>query len=290
MRRYEAALITTLPRVPADQRCELPQTDLAHTATIQTSMFARLACAAIATFGLASLAAAGSSQLEWVVVPARAKLYMHPEPGAVLAESNYGVDADFTLRKVREMPSGWTEVETACVDVNLCDYDLQDIQIRLFVRSDVLLPVIRKRTTLRLADGSSQVFLPGDRVQAGSAPGLQVVRAKDGSSVAVPQAAIGRVYKATQLLERAATLGSIFDRSSAVGNNLPPKTRLYWSDGSVAGQLVKDHRPDLEIEQRPCFHHRIGKSEALLCGDKTALSNVGAAIQEAFKKGQGEPQ
>lgn len=90
-------------------------------------MFARLASAALLVTGLANPAAAGSRQAEWVVVPADAKLYMRPEMSALLGESRYGGGANLRFRKLRELPSGWAEVETVCDSENeserLCDYN-----------------------------------------------------------------------------------------------------------------------------------------------------------------------
>jgi hypothetical protein len=146
---------------------------------------------------------------------------------------------------------------------------------------------------LRLANGRSHVFLPGTPVVAGSDPGQQVARSLDGSSATVPAAIVGRTYKAAQYSRLQPKPGSlerpIFDHSSALGNHLPAQTRLYWRDGSVAGQLMEDYIPDCEVEKRPCFHHRIGRFSALLCGDENALDKVGAAMREAFQKPQGDP-
>jgi hypothetical protein len=100
---------------------------------------------------------------------------------------------------------------------------------------------------------------------------------------------VGRVYKAAPYSIpkprlRDATLHSIFDHSSALGNHLPAQTRLYWGDGSEAGYLVNDQIPDCEVAKRPCFHQRIGGFEALLCGAETALDGVGAAMKATFQQ------
>lgn len=261
-------------------------------------MSLRLARAVSVTLGLVvssgAGAGAGSRPPDWVLVPVQTRLYTRPDPAAVLAEADEKprvLEKPYlSLRKIRALDAGWTEVETDYSDgVRYSDY--QTARVRLFVRSEDLVPVLVRRTTLRLADGRSRVFPAGAPVQPSPTSARQVVISDDERLEAVvPPGAVGHAFPGSSRTK--SKLKPLFGWDSGLGIDhprLPAKTPLYWSDGSPAGRLEEVQSTDLEVGKRSCFKLRIGRAQGVLCADKTGLLDIGAAMDEAFQNPQGVP-
>jgi hypothetical protein len=239
-------------------------------------------------------ATAAPSSTEQLLVPSSAKLHMHPDAATALPDARnprfVNNDPYLTLRKVRDLPSGWTEVETSCgYATDYCNFDPSSIRVRLFIRTMDITPVLRRPLRTRLPDGTWHNLPPGSPVKPSPTPNLQLVTAGDTDyEMLVPPSAIGRTYR-TRPPEGGA-VASIFGRSSALGRHLPAKTRLTWSDGTPAGQLTHDESVDSEPGNKACIQLLAGRAEGLVCSDKTNIVDVGEAMDAAMKNPQGIPQ
>lgn len=156
---------------------------------------ARLALAATTISALARPAEV-SAEAEWVLLPANAQLYMHPDQTSSLDESKDADEPYVNLRKINELPSGWIELETATDNQRHCYPGVDTVKVRLYARSDAISPVIRRQTSLRFSDGTFLMFMPGTPVQPepGSNP-HHIIADGFGFSVILPQDAIGRAYR-----------------------------------------------------------------------------------------------
>ena len=225
-------------------------------------MIYRLALAATATGFLIQVAAAGAPSAEWVLLPADAKIYMRPEAGAVLAEApdiKDGGDYDeyTSLHKVRELPDGWSELETAVDALQHCYDGVAGFRVSLFVRSESIAPVIVRTTNLRFTDGSSLSFLPGTPVRPGSERGRQLVVADGlGFSVVLPEGAVARAYKPVRrapakLHDGAVTFPSDLETGYDGGRKVEVIEEEYFPIKAKAGKLVLHGRcGDYQLLQR----------------------------------------
>ena len=78
--------------------------------------------------------AAYATPAEYVLVPSSAKLFMHASEDSGLAHTDdRGNDGTFSARKIRTLPSGWTEIETAAA-ANDCHDGTDELMVESLKR------------------------------------------------------------------------------------------------------------------------------------------------------------
>lgn len=241
-------------------------------------------------------ATAAPSSTEQLLVPSSAKLHMHPDASTALPDATnpqFVYNGPYlTLRKIRDLPLGWTEVETNCGHASdYCSFHPSSIRVRLFIRTSDITPVLQRQLRTRLPDGTWHKLPPGAPVKPGPTPMRKLVTDEDRDyEVTVPPSAVGRTYRPRP--PQGGMMASLFGRHSALGTefrHLPAKTRLAWSDGTPAGQITEDESVDSEPGNKACIQLLVGRAAGLVCSDKTNIVDVGEAMDAAMKNPQGVP-